>query len=440
MSELEILGFDEIPSMDELLSKSVDTNQYTPGTIVKGTVVEKRDNGALIDIGFKAEGFVHKEEFANDWEKLEKGTELEFLLEKVEDKNSMPVMSRSKAVEESAWQGIIKRYKVGDIVKGFVKLRIKGGLIVDIDGVDSFLPGSLVDIGPVKNLDAFVENEYDFKIVGISDENKNVILSRKALLKDEKEEKKQKMISNLKVGDLCKGYVKNVTDFGAFVDIDGVDALLHVTDMSWGRIAHPTEIVSNGDEIEVVIIKVDTEKNQIGLGLKQKTANPWEDLEGRYQIDSKVKGKVVNIMNYGAFVELEEGVEGLIHISEMSWLKRVTRPNDILSVGSEVEAVVLSVSIEKKKISLGLRQLTENPWEAIESQYPKGTVIKGQIRNLTSYGAFIQINEDIDGMIHCSDISWTRNISKPEDVFSKGQEIEAMVLGTDVKINVFLLE
>lgn len=427
MNIMEFVNLDSMPSMDDLLGDvESSTKNYVEGKLISGVIVEKKDNGVLIDIGYKAEGFVGKDEF-KVWEEVSIGTEIEVLLESIEDENNMPEISVQKAELQKSWDKLITERKEGDIMTGLVKYRVKGGLIIDV-GVDAFLPGSHVDIGPVRNLDDFLNKEFEFKILKINLDRKNIILSRRELLEEAREEQKEALLQVIKIGDVRKGTVKNITDFGAFIDLVGMDGLLHITDMSWGRISHPSEMVSIGDEIEVMILDIDTEKKRVSLGLKQKSKDPWDKIGERFPVSTSIKGKVVNIMPYGAFVEIEQGIEGLIHVSEMSWTKRITRASDVLMIGEEVEAVILDIQADAKKISLGLRQTTENPWEIIAQKYPVDSMVKGKVRNLTSYGAFVEIQDDIDGMIHVSDMSWTRKINNPAEVLKKGDDVEAVVL------------
>jgi small subunit ribosomal protein S1 len=355
---------------------------------------------------------------------------VEVLLERLENDEGMVVLSKEKAAHKQNWDKIVKVFEDGGLVKGKVKSVVKGGLMVNV-GVEAFLPGSQVDIIPPKDLNEFLGNIYDFKIVKVNDERKNIVLSRREVIEAERSERRQLFLQTVKVGDKVSGQVKNMTDFGAFVDLEGMDGLLHITDMSWGRINHPTEMLRIGQEIEVQILDVDREKERVSLGLKQMTDNPWEDIEGKFPIGSNVKGRVTKLLPYGAFVELERGVEGLVHVSELSWVKRVTRPSDVLELDMEIEAVVLGISIEEQKISLGVRQLEPNPWDEIEARYPVGTKINGVVRNLTAYGAFVGLEEGIDGMIHVSDLSWTRKINHPSEILKKNDEIEAIVLTID---------
>jgi small subunit ribosomal protein S1 len=424
-----ILDLDNLPSMDSLL-QDTDNEQFAPGKIVQGKVVDKRDTSVLVDIGYKAEGLIPREEFA-DFENVEIGNEIDVYIDILEDDDhETPLLSARKAELMKAWNNLVENYEEGSIIKGTIKRRVKGGLIVDI-GVDAFLPGSQVDVGPVKNLEDWLETEHEFKVLKISQERRNVVVSRREIVEESRAEQRGKLLEELEAGQIRKGVVKNITDFGAFIDLNGLDGLLHITDMSWGRISHPSEMLSIGDEIEVMILDVDHEKQRVSLGLKQKEGNPWDEVEAKFPVGSKIKGQVVNIMPYGAFVELEEGIEGLIHVSEMSWTKRITKASDVLSVGDTVEAVVLDIQKEDHKISLGMRQLTDNPWEKLAQDFPRGSKIKGEVRNMTAYGAFVQIQDDIDGMIHVSDMSWTRKVNHPSEVMEKGDVVEAIVLDID---------
>ncbi|MBQ6599765.1 MAG: 30S ribosomal protein S1 [Lentisphaeria bacterium] len=417
-------------SMEELLSGSTGSGSFAEGSIVSGKIVEKRQDGALLDIGYKAEGFIPSTEFRN-WEEVQVGDQLDVYLEAIENESNMPEISLSKANFIRAWEKITSEYGEGSVIKGLMKHRVKGGIIIDLNGVEAFLPGSQIDIGPVKNMDEFIGNEYDLKILKINQERKNIVVSRRALLEESRKDRRAALLKEMEIGQIRKGQVKNITDFGAFIDLGGVDGLLHITDMSWGRINHPSEMLEIGQEVEVMVLDIDFTKERVSLGLKQKTKNPWDDVESKYAVGSVVKGRIVNIMPYGAFVEIEEGVEGLIHVSEMSWTKRVTKAGDVVSVGEEVEAVVLEIDKEGKKISLGLRQKTRNPWEVLAEKYPAGSKIHGKVRNMTSYGAFVEIENDIDGMIHVSDMSWTRKINNPNEVLKVGEEVDAVILDID---------
>ncbi len=414
--------------MEELLANSsfADLKQ---GSIIKGQIIEIRQNEVVVDIGGKSEGVVPVSEFA-DVNDLQIGQEIEVLLEKLEDREGNPVISYDKAQQKKNWENILATCSEGAILSGRVKGKVKGGLIVSI-GVDSFLPASQIDIQPPKNLDQYVGQTYDFKVVKINLERKNIVVSRRELIEEQRAEKRRNLLSSIKAGDIRKGVVKNITDYGAFVDLDGLDGLLHITDMSWGRISHPSEMLKVGEEIDVMIVEVDTERERVSLGLKQTMQNPWEGIERKYPVGARVKGKVVNLVNYGAFVELEDGVEGLVHITEFSWTKRISKPSEVLKVGDEVEAVVLNISKEEQKISLGLRQLEENPWEMAVHNYPVGAHVSGKVRNLTTYGAFVELEEGIDGMVHVSDMSWTRKVNHPSEVLKKGDVVDAIVLVVD---------
>ncbi len=416
-------------SMDALLANE-QKNEFVENSIVPGKIVEKRNDGALVDIGYKAEGFIPATEFRN-WADVKVGDQVDVYLEEIENENSMPGISLQKANFIKSWNKITSEYGEGSVITGLMKHRVKGGIIIDLNGVEAFLPGSQIDIGPVKNMDDFIGKEYEFKILKINQERRNIVVSRRELLEASRKDRRSQLLKDMEVNQIRKGVVKNITDFGAFIDLGGIDGLLHITDMSWGRISHPSEMLEIGQEVEVMILDIDYDKERVSLGLKQKTKNPWDEVETKYPVGSTVKGRIVNIMPYGAFVEIEQGVEGLIHVSEMSWTKRVTKAGDIVSVGEEVEAVVLDIDKEGKKISLGLRQKTRNPWEVLAEKYPAGSRIKGKVRNMTSYGAFVEIENDIDGMIHVSDMSWTRKINNPNEMLKVGDEVEAVILDID---------
>ena len=416
-------------SMDALLANE-QKNEFVENSIVPGKIVEKRNDGALVDIGYKAEGFIPATEFRN-WADVKVGDQVDVYLEEIENENSMPGISLQKANFIKSWNKITSEYGEGSVITGLMKHRVKGGIIIDLNGVEAFLPGSQIDIGPVKNMDDFIGKEYEFKILKINQERRNIVVSRRELLEASRKDRRSQLLKDMEVNQIRKGVVKNITDFGAFIDLGGIDGLLHITDMSWGRISHPSEMLEIGQEVEVMILDIDYDKERVSLGLKQKTKNPWDEVETKYPVGSTVKGRIVNIMPYGAFVEIEQGVEGLIHVSEMSWTKRVTKAGDIVSVGEEVEAVVLDIDKEGKKISLGLRQKTRNPWEVLAEKYPAGSRIHGKVRNMTSYGAFVEIENDIDGMIHVSDMSWTRKINNPNEVLKVGDEVDAVILDID---------
>ncbi|MBR2964364.1 MAG: 30S ribosomal protein S1 [Lentisphaeria bacterium] len=415
--------------MEDLLSGQTKTD-FKVDSIVTGTIVEKRQDGALVDIGLKAEGFIPYTEFKN-WEEVNLNDQIDVYLEELENEQNQPGISLQKAAFIQTWKKITSDFGEGSVIRGKMKKKVKGGILIDLDGVEAFLPGSQIDIGPVKNLDDLIDQEYDFKILKINQERHNIVVSRRELLEESRKDMRAQFLKEMKVGELRKGKVKNITDFGAFIDLGGVDGLLHITDMSWGRITNPKEMLEVGQEIEVMVLDIDFAKERVSLGLKQKSANPWDEVETKYPVGSTVKGHVVNIMPYGAFVEIEQGVEGLIHVSEMSWTKRITKASDVVSAGEEVEAVILEVNKADKKISLGLRQKTRNPWEVLAEKYPPGSHIKGKVRNMTTYGAFVEIENDIDGMIHVSDMSWTRKINHPNEVLKVGEEVEAVILDID---------
>jgi small subunit ribosomal protein S1 len=414
-------------TMEEALKQS--ERSFAVGEIVKGSVIEVRPKEILVDIGYKSEGAIPVAEF-EDGDPVKVGDEIDVLIERLENKEGMVVLSREKAEFKKNWDKILTICNEGGTITGKVKAIVKGGLLVNI-GVEAFLPASQVDIVPPRNLQSYVANTYDFKVVKINQERQNIVLSRRELIEQERSERRAKLLSEMMPGDIRKGTVKNITDFGAFIDLNGLDGLLHITDMSWGRIGHPSEMLKAGEEIDVVVLDINREKERVSLGLKQKMANPWDDIETKYPIGSKVKGRVVNLVPYGAFVELEPGVEGLVHVTELSWTKRIAKPSDVLKQGQDVEAIVLGINRDEQKISLGIRQLEANPWDAAPEKYPSGTKVKGKIRNLTSYGAFLELEEGLDGMIHVSDISWTRKINHPSEVLKKGDEVEAVVLEVD---------
>jgi small subunit ribosomal protein S1 len=414
--------------MSQMYEETLKT--FTEGSIIPGKVLEVRGDGVLVDIGYKSEGMIHASEFP-DITAVQPGDVFNVLLEGIEDDEGMVMLSKSRAEQQEHWNQVLDTYKEGSIVNGDVRSRVKGGFIVDVGGVESFLPGSQVDVTPVHDPDALVGKTLEFKIIKINDDRRNIVLSRRELMEDRRRDRKRELLTEIKVGQVRKGSVKNITDFGVFVDLDGMDGLLHITDMSWGRINHPTELVKVGDELEVVILDVNLEKERVSLGLKQRSNNPWENIQAKYPVGSRLRGKVVNLVPYGAFVEIEQGVEGLVHVSEISWTKRIARASDVLTVGQEVDVVVLNVNREEQKIALGIRQTEENPWDGVRMRYPIGARVSGKVRNLTSYGAFVELEEGIDGMVHVSDMSWTRKINHPSEVLKKGEEVAAVVLEVD---------
>ena len=425
---LEALGA-EAAAGDLDAMNLADIQAYKPGNILKGVIVGKAGDDAVIDVGLKSEGLVHKSEF-DDWDTLESGTEVEVVLEEIEDENGIVKLSKRKADRIRGWEKVLKTHKEGDIVEGIGLRRIKGGILVDI-GVPAFLPASQIDVRRPTDVSQFMGKIIRAEILKIDEPRRNIVISRRTLLENERSEAKERLLNTIKQDDIVVGRVTNVAEFGAFIDLGGIDGLLHVTDMSWGRIKHPGDICKTGDEIEVKVLKVDFNTEKIALGLKQKEASPWEDIEVRFPIQSKVKGKVVNLVSYGAFVHLEDGVEGLVHVSEMSWRKRINHPSEIVKPGDEIEVVILDIDKEKHEISLGMKQVESNPWELVSEKYPVGTIVSGAVRNLTNYGAFIEIEPGIDGLLHVSDISWTEKIAHPNEKYKKSDEVECMVLEID---------
>ncbi|MBI3315894.1 MAG: 30S ribosomal protein S1 [Candidatus Omnitrophica bacterium] len=417
----------------QIRESSVDYEQtfhrLGPGHVIKGHIVSITSKEVIVDIGFKSEGVIPAHEF-DSLSTLKPGDEIEVLLEEMEDEAGRVVLSRRKAERSQGWDRIVAQHGEGDTVEGKVTRKVKGGLMVDI-GVETFLPASLAFLKGFGSLNSLLGQTIQVKVVKINPSRKNIIVSRKDLLEKEKLESKAKVLEELEIGAFRKGVVKNITDFGAFVNLGGIDGLLHITDMSWGRINHPSEMLKVGDKIEVKILSFDKETMKVSLGLKQKEANPWTEADQKFPIGSKIKGRVVNVVPYGVFVELERGIEGLVHVSEISWSKRITNPADIFKVGDTVEVMVLNVDKEHEKISLGIKQTEANPWVGVESRFSVGMKVKGVVRNLTEFGAFVELEEGIDGLIHVSDMSWTRKVNHPKDVLKKGQEVDTVILMVD---------
>jgi len=399
------------------------------GQIFSGTIVELTPDFVVVDVGLKSEGLIPVNEFNNPKE-LILGNEIEVFLDRTEGEDGQIVLSREKARRHRQWEYIIDHCEEGSIVEGKVIRKVKGGLMVDI-GMEAFLPGSQIDNKRIKNLDEYLDKSFDFKILKINIERKNIVVSRRELLEEERSSKKAELLENIAEGEIRKGIVKNITDFGVFLDLDGIDGLLHITDMTWKRIKHPSEMVQLNDELEVMILHIDRDKGRVALGLKQKETNPWEEIEQKYPPGTRISGKIVNLVPYGAFIEIEPGIEGLIHVSEMSWIKNVTDPSEIVTKGDELEAIVLSVQKEEGKISLGIKQTEKNPWEDVDQKYPVGSTVKAEIRNLTNYGAFVELEPGIDGLIHISDLSWIKKVSHPSEVLNKGDIVEASILSVD---------
>jgi small subunit ribosomal protein S1 len=425
-NDLENLGMDELL---DLYSKP----SLTEGEIIKGRVVKITPSDIVVDIGFKSEGLLPIEEVTSfdGVMKLKRGDEIEVFIERLEDSTGYVALSREKAARMRVWDVIEDAFKADEPISGRVVDRVKGGLSVDVGGVKAFLPGSLIDTKPVKNLDALKGHEMKFKIVSFDKKRSNVVLSRRAIVEVEQTAAKAATFGRLKEGEHTHGIVKNITDYGVFVDLGGVDGLLHITDISWGRVTHPSEYFNVGDEIEVAVLKFDPGSERVSLGYKQKTPDPWLDVSDRYPLGSKVKGAVVSLTDYGAFIELEDGVEGLIHVSEMSWTKKIRHPAKMLNIGDHVEAVVSDVNVPNRRISLSLKALEQNPWDTISQRYPVGTVIEGKVRNLTDFGAFVEVEEGIDGLIHISDMSWHRRLKHPSEVLKKGDTVKARVINVD---------
>ena len=428
---------DKSAAMAEMLASAGQETKFKNGNLVEGTVCAIKGDDVCVDIGYKSVGVIGIDEFATsegEAPAVKVGDKVTVMLVKLEDdKTGMVELSKRRADDKIRWEKILERYVEGCVVTGTIKSAVRGGLIVQVDDVEAFLPGSQVEVAPVKELEPYVGQTFEFKVIKISNERRNLIVSRRELIKGTMAEKRAELRGSLQKGEVRKGRVKNITDFGAFIDLDGIDGLLHITDMSWGRVKHPSEVLKVGQELDVMVLDVDRDRERISLGLKQTTDNPWNTIQDQFPVGSRVSGKVVNLAAYGAFVEIAPGIEGLVHISEFSWTKRVARASDMLAVGDEVNVVVLSVDVENQKIALGIRQTQENPWDTVQDRFPVGSKIKGKVRNFTAYGAFVELEEGIDGMIHVSDISWTRKINHPSECLQKGQEVEAVVLDVNPK-------
>ncbi len=420
-------------AMAEMLADAGQDSKFKNGSLVEGTVSAIKGDDVFIDIGYKSEGEISLSEFGEGAE-VKIGDKVTVMLVQLENERTGNVeLSKRRADDKIRWEKILERYVEGCVVTGTVKSAVRGGLLVQIDDVEAFLPGSQVEVAPVKDLEAYVGQTFDFKVIKISNERRNLIVSRRELIEGTLAEKKAELLATLEKGQIRTGRVKNITDFGAFIDLDGLDGLLHITDMSWGRVKHPSEVLKVGQEVQVMVLDVDRDRERVSLGLKQTTENPWNSIQDQFPVGARVSGKVVNLAAYGAFVEIAPGIEGLVHISEFSWTKRVARASDVLSVGDEVQVVVLSVDVENQKIALGIRQTQANPWDTVQDRFPVGSKVKGRVRNFTAYGAFVELEEGIDGMIHVSDMSWTRKINHPSECLQKGQEVEAVVLDVNAK-------
>ncbi|MCZ6792269.1 MAG: 30S ribosomal protein S1, partial [Planctomycetota bacterium] len=423
----EAMGLSDATEMESAYNESVQ--DFEVDSVLKGRIVNILNNDAIVDIGYKSEGIVPLDQFENP-KAVKEGDEVEVLLEAVEDAEGLIALSKRKADRIRSWERVIDIYNEGDVVRGKVSRKIKGGLLLEI-GVPVFLPASQISIRRSGDISEHIGHELECKIIKIDESRMNIVVSRRKLIEEQREAQKTKLLEEIEVGQIRRGAVKNITEFGAFVDLGGLDGLLHITDMSWGRINHPSEVLRIDDEIDVKVLKVDKEKERISLGLKQKEESPWANIEQKYPVGSRIRGKVVNVLSYGAFVQLEPGVEGLVHISEMSWTKRINHPNQVVSIGDEIEVVVLEIKKEKQEISLGMKQVEVNPWTLVQEKYPTGTLVEGKVRNLTNYGAFVELEDGIEGLLHVADMSWTRKVSHPSEVVKKSDTIRAIVLQVD---------
>ena len=434
--EKEGEGEQEKQSEEELSFQALyeeSLKQIEEGAIVTGTVISINPDAVLVDVGYKSEGEIPISQFKDNQGNLtvSEGDKVEVLVESREDDEGIIHLSKDKADKIKAWREITKACNEGAVIEGTIVARVKGGMSVDIGGVIAFLPGSQIDIRPIRNMDELIGERFKFKVLKLNEKRNNIVISRRALLEEEREKKRKELLEKIEEGVVLDGTVKNITEYGAFIDLDGLDGLLHITDMSWGRINHPSEILSIGDTIKVKVIKYDPERQRVSLGLKQLTPDPWENIEEKYPIGMRTKGKVVSITDYGAFIELEEGVEGMVHVTEMAWGKKLRHPSKIVDLGEMVEVEVIGVDPEKKRISLSMKQLEKDPWQVVEEKYPVGTKIVGRIKTVTNFGVFVGLGEGVDGLVHVSDMSWTKKIRNPADIYKKGQEIEAVVLKID---------
>ena len=431
-SELDAVMSASFPDFadDESVFYESEAQTYALNDILHGTIVRVDNEEVVVDIGFKSEGVVQRDEWDENEPPPEIGQRIEVLLEEFEDSIGLIVLSKRKADRVREWEKIISTHNEGDVVKGQVIRKIKGGLLINI-GVNVFLPASQVDIRRPNDIAEYIGQEIECMILKIDEARRNIVVSRRRLIEEEREKMKKTLLSNLEIGQLRKGTVKNIADFGAFVDLGGIDGLLHITDMSWGRISHPTEMVKIDDEVEVMVLNIDYDKEKIALGLKQKSASPWANIGTKYPVASRINGEVVNVLSYGAFVKLEDGIEGLVHISEMSWTRRVNHPSELVAIGDKVEVMVLGINEDKQEISLGMKQTQPNPWDEVTAKYPPGSMVKGTVRNLTNYGAFVELQEGVDGLLHISDMSWTRKVSHANEILKKGDPIECQILTVD---------
>jgi small subunit ribosomal protein S1 len=420
-------------SFEQMFEASMKENQLIPGEVVTGTVVEVQTDYVLVDINYKSEGLIPISEFRiiEGQRSINVGDKVDVMIDKIENDNGMIVLSKDKADMMNAWNDISRAAENEEVIEGTVISKVKGGLSVDI-GVKAFLPGSQIDLRPVKNIDSFIGRKFKFKVIKFNKKRGNIVLSRRAILEEEREKLKTQTLDEMNEGAVVKGFVKNVTDYGAFIDLGGLDGLLHITDMSWGRIKHPNEMINVGEELELKVLKYDQEKQRVSLGLKQLTQDPWGEVAAKFPVGMKIKGNVVSLADYGAFIDLTDGVEGLIHVNEMSWTKKVKHPSQLVNVGDEVEVQVLSIDSENRRISLGMKQLESNPWMELKETYAPGTIIEGEVKSITDFGIFVGIEDGIDGLVHISDFSWTKRINHPSEMYKKGDSVKAVVLGVDI--------
>jgi small subunit ribosomal protein S1 len=435
-----LIAKSERGDFENLFEASMKEQDFKVGDVVTGKVVEVQSDYVLVDINYKSEGLIAINEFriVDGVREVKAGDTVEVLIDRIENENGMIVLSKDKADMLRAWTDISKAAENEEVIEGTVVAKVKGGLSVDI-GVKAFLPGSQIDLRPVRNMDVYLGKKFKFKVIKFNKKRGNIVLSRRALLEEERDSLRSQTLDTMAEGSIVTGSVKNITDYGAFIDLGGMDGLLHITDMSWGRVKHPSEMLNVGDEIQVKVLKYDKEKERVSLGMKQLTTDPWESVKAAYPPGTKLKGKVVSLAEYGAFVELGEGIEGLIHVSEMSWTKRVKHPSQVVAVDQEVEVVVLEVDTENRRISLGMKQLQQNPWVELKESYPPGTIIEGEVKSVTDFGIFMGIEEGIDGLVHISDFSWTKRVNHPSEMFAKGQKVRAVVLGVDIENERFSL-
>jgi len=431
VQEFEEHGYseEEYKQLEQLYSGSM--GKINAGEIVKGRVVHIGDSNVAVDIGFKSEGTVAKSEFPNIKD-LKIGDEIEVFLESIEDKDGQLVLSRKRADFMRVWERVVKSHDTGEVLKGRCVRRTKGGIVVDLMGLDAFLPGSQIDVRPVRDFDVFIGREMDFRVVKVNHPSENVVVSHKVLVEEELSSQRKAILDSLEKGQILEGHVKAITDFGVFVDLGGVDGLVHITDLSWGRVNHPSEIVKLDQLVNIVVLDFDAEKKRISLGMKQLQPHPWENIDQRYPVGTKINGKIVSLTDYGAFVEIEKGIEGLIHISEMSWTQHIKHPSQVVSMGQMIDAIILSLDKDGKKISLGMKQLEPDPWTTLMQKYPIGSKHVGTVRNLTNFGVFVELEEGVDGLVHISDLSWTKKIRHPGEVVKKGDQLDVIVLSVDI--------